>query len=377
MSGVLDGTLVVSLEQAVAGPFATAKLAQAGARVVKVERASGDFARGYDQVALGESAYFVWLNQGKESMVLDIKDAEDSALLHRLIARADVFVQNLAPGAAARAGFGSEALRRMHPRLITCDISGYGDSGPYATMKAYDNLLQGETGVIASTGYPDAPAKVGISICDIGAGIHAYAAILEALLARAGSGEGCALQVSLFDCMADWMTVPYLHQVYGGAAPPRNGLHHASIAPYGPYAVGDGRRVIIAIQSEREWARFCSGVLRRPELAADPRFDTNPARVANREQLDAAIEGVFESLALEELIERLREAELAFGRLNSVEEFASHPQLRLLDVETPSGEVRLPASPVRRAGEDGSPRGRVPTLGEHTAALRQELGGEG
>jgi itaconate CoA-transferase len=377
MSGVLNGTLVVSLEQAVAGPFATAKLAQAGARVVKIERSAGDFARGYDRVALGESAYFVWLNQGKESVVLDIKDPEDSALLHRLIARADVFVQNLAPGAAARAGFGSEALRRAHPRLITCDISGYGDSGPYATMKAYDNLLQGETGLIAVTGYPDAPAKVGVSICDIGAGIHAYAAILEALFARERTGEGCALQVSLFDCMADWMAVPYLHQVYGGTAPPRNGLHHTSIAPYGPYAVGDGRRVIIAIQNEREWARFCAGVLRRPELATEERFHTNIARVAHRDVLDATIESVFEHLSMEELIERLREADLAFGRLNSVEEFASHPQLRLLGVETPSGEVRLPASPVRRTGEDGSPRGKVPTLGEHTAALRRELGGEG
>jgi itaconate CoA-transferase len=373
----LEGTLVVSLEQAVAAPFASAKLAEAGARVIKIERAAGDFARGYDHVVQGESAYFVWLNQGKESLVLDIKDPADAVLLRRMIARADVFIQNLAPGAAARAGFGAEALRRDHPRLVTCDISGYGETGPYASMKAYDNLLQGEAGVIAVTGYPDAPAKVGISICDIGAGVHAYAAILEALLARERSGEGRAIQVSLFDCMADWMTVPYLHQVYGGAAPPRSGLHHASIAPYGPYAARDGRRIILAIQNEREWARFCATVLGRPEVAEAEPFRGNSARVANREELDRVIAEALRDLSLEELVERLRAADVAFGRMNSVAELAAHPQLRLVDVETPGGTARLPASPVRLAGERAPRAGRVPGLGQHSERLRREFAGEG
>jgi itaconate CoA-transferase len=374
MSGALDGTLVVSLEQAVAGPFASAKLAQAGARVIKIERSAGDFARGYDHLVQGESAYFVWLNQGKESVVLDIKDPEDAGVLHRMVAQADVFIQNLAPGAAARAGLGSEALRRAHPRLITCDISGYGETGPYARMKAYDNLLQGETGLLAVTGYPDAPAKVGVSVCDISAGIHAYAAILEALIAREKTGQGSALKVSLFDCMADWMAVPYLHQVYGGAAPLRSGLHHASIAPYGPYAVGDGRRILIAIQNEREWARFCGGVLQQPEIASEERFRTNSARVAHRDALDRIIDTVFAQLSVEALIERLTGADIAFGRLNSVEELMEHPQLRLTSVTTPSGEIRLPAPPVQRPGFSGRSAGRVPTVGEHTAAVRREFG---
>lgn len=373
MAGALEGLLVVSLEQAVAGPFATAKLARAGARVIKVEREAGDFARGYDHVARGESAYFVWLNQGKESVVLDIKDPADARLLRRLVARADVFVQNLAPGAAARAGFGADDLRRANPRLVTCDISGYGEEGPYADMKAYDNLLQGETGLLSVTGHPDAPAKVGISVCDISAGMHAYAGILEALLARGRTGEGAALRVSLFDCMADWMAVPYLHQAYGGAAPRRSGLHHASIAPYGPYAAGDGRRIIIAVQNEREWARFCEGVLRLPDAAADERFRGNAARVEHREALDAVIDGVLSTLSLEELVERLRAADIAFGRLNSVEELAAHPQLRLSAVPTPGGEIRLPAPPVRVGDGPPPPAGRVPALGEHTAAVRREF----
>jgi itaconate CoA-transferase len=385
MTGVLDGVLVVSLEQAVAAPFASSKLADAGARVIKIERESGDFARSYDHVVHGESAYFVWLNRGKESVVLDIKSEGDAALLRAMLTRADVFIQNLAPGAVERSGFGSASLRRAHPRLVTCDISGYGEEGPYAEMKAYDNLLQGETGLLAVTGHPDAAAKVGISIADISAGIHAYAGILEALIRRERTGEGTGLKVSLFDCLADWMSVPYLHQAYGGAAPPRTGLHHASIAPYGPYASRDGREVMIAIQNEREWARFCATVLDRPALATDPAFRSNSRRVENRAELDAILVETLGSLPLDTVLERLKQAAIAFGRLNSVEDFARHPQLRRLRVDTPTGPVELPAPAVRRvngapssdtgsAGQTAGAAIAVPGLGQHTEAVRREFG---
>ena len=284
-----EGLLVVSVEQAVAAPFATSRLADAGARVIKVERAEGDFARLYDHVVDGECAWFVWLNRGKESVVLDIKDAADNALLQRIIARADVFVQNLAPGAAARAGFDSSELRQRHPRLITCDISGYGESGPYARMKAYDFLIQCESGIASVTGSPESASRVGVSVCDIGAGLNAYGAILEALHGRHRTGRGSGIRVSLFDGMADWMTVPLLHLEHGGKAPARTGLSHAMIAPYGAYPVGDGGQMVIAIQNEREWARFCEAhpgrcrahdgpALRRPpgpapEQAGDGRAD--------------------------------------------------------------------------------------------------------
>ncbi|GMQ89973.1 MAG: CaiB/BaiF CoA-transferase family protein [Gammaproteobacteria bacterium] len=373
MRASLNNLLVVSLEQAVAAPFASCKLAQSGARVIKIERADGDFAREYDHVVHGESAYFVWLNQGKESLVLDIKGREDAALLHRILASADVFIQNLVPGGASRAGFGSESLRRMHPRLITCDISGYGESGPYAKMKAYDNLLQGETGLLAVTGQPDAPAKVGVSLVDISAGIHAYASILEALLARESTGQGAGIKISLFDCMADWMTVPYLHQVYGNRAPPRSGTHHASVAPYGCYAAGDGRQVIIGIQNEREWKRFCQEVLEQPEIAELEIFASNSQRVAHRDQLNATINEVFKRLSMEDLIGRLQGAGIAFGRMNSVAEFAQHPQLRLTTIETPSGPVDLPALAVQLTKVNQAAELRVPALGEHSEAIRREF----
>lgn len=374
MEGVLHGTLVVSLEQAVAAPFTSWKLAAAGARVIKVERPGGDFARWYDHVVHGESAYFVWLNRGKQSVVLDIKDPEDAALLRRMIARADVMLHNLAPGAAERAGLGAEALRDAHPRLITCEITGYGKTGPHARMKAYDNLLQGETGLLSVTGHADAPARVGISVADISAGIHAYAAILEALLARERTGEGCGITISLFECLADWMSVPYLHQVYGARAPVRSGLHHPSIAPYGPYATRDGRQVIISIQNEREWVRFCGRVLCRPEMARDERFASNTRRVANREALNRAIDEVLEALPHDEVVERLAAADIAFGRLNSVEDLARHPQLRTTTIDTPSGPVTLPATPVPLWGPEGDEHARVPAPGEHTEKIRREFG---
>ena len=371
MAGPLDGLLVVSLEQAVAAPYCSSRLADAGARVIKVERPEGDFARGYDRVARGQSAYFIWLNRGKESIALNIKDGADKALLARLIARADVFIQNLAPGAAARAGFGSEDLRRRHPRLVTCDISGYGEQGPYAEMKAYDLLVQAESGLAAITGRPEGPGRVGVSVCDIAAGMYAYMAVLEALIERQRSGGGKAIAVSLFDGMADWMTVPLLHQAYGGRAPARAGLNHPSIAPYGAYAAADGE-VVLSIQNEREWRRFCAEVLARPALAEDPHFADNPARVANRPALDREIAAVFGTLGRDALIGRLRAAGIAYGALNSVAELDCHPQLRRTAVETPGGAVELVAPPARVGGETVA-LGAVPAFDQHGASIREEF----
>lgn len=371
MSGALDGLLVVSLEQAVAAPYCSGRLADAGARVIKVERPEGDFARGYDRVAKGESAYFVWLNRGKQSIALDIKEEADKALLGRMLARADVFIQNLMPGAAARAGFGSADLRARHPRLITCDISGYGEEGPYATMKAYDLLVQAESGLAAITGRPEGPGRVGVSVCDIAAGMYAYAAVLEALIARGASGEGRAIAVSLFDGLADWMTVPLLHQIYGGAAPERVGLNHPSIAPYGVYGCADGE-LVISIQNEREWRRLCAEVLDKPALAEDARFGDNPARVANRPALDREIQSVFGRLTRAELAQRLIDAGIAYGAVNSVADLAAHPQLRRTAVATPSGPLDLVAPPARVAG-DAAALGPVPALDQHGAAIRAEF----
>ena len=376
--GPLAGLLVVSVEQAVTAPFATSRLADAGARVIKIERPEGDFARAYDHVVDGECAWFVWLNRGKESAVLDIKDTDDNALLHRMIARADVFVQNLAPGAAGRAGFDSGALRQRHPRLITCDISGYGESGPYAQMKAYDFLIQCESGIASVTGSPDSASRVGVSVCDIGAGLNAYGAILEAVLGRERSGRGSGIKVSLFDGMADWMTVPLLHLEQGGKAPARTGLRHAMIAPYGAYPVGDGGRMVIAIQNEREWARFCAAILGDASLAHDPRFAGHPARLANRPAMDALIVAAFARHDMESLAAALTDAQIAFGRLNEVADLSTHPQLRRATVETPAGPVEIVAPPARHDdGEGGTggdrPLRPVPALGAHSAAIRAEF----
>jgi itaconate CoA-transferase len=370
LMGALDGILVVAVEQAVAAPYCSSRLADAGARVIKVERPEGDFARQYDHVARGESAYFVWLNRGKESIALDIK--KEAALLHRMIAKADVFLQNLAPGAAERAGFGSTALRERYPALITCDISGYGDEGPYRDMKAYDLLVQSETGLASITGAPEQPGRVGVSVADIACGMYAHAAILEALIERGRSGRGASLAVSLFDSIADWMTVPLLHHDYGGKAPARVGLNHPSIAPYGAYSLGDGSEVVIAIQNEREWVTFCGEVLGRPDIATDPRFNRNTARVANRPALDAAIDEVFRDFTRDRAILLLREARIAFGSLNSVADLSMHLQLRRLDVETPGGPVSGIAPPARWLGKRFEPR-PVPALDEHGQALRKEF----
>ena len=376
--GPLAGLLVVSVEQAVAAPFATSRLADAGARVIKIERPEGDFARAYDHVVAGECAWFVWLNRGKESVVLDIKDADDNALLHRMIARADVFVQNLAPGAAGRAGFDSGALRERHPRLVTCDISGYGESGPYAQMKAYDFLIQCESGIASVTGTPDSASRVGVSVCDIGAGLNAYGAILEAVLGRERSGRGSGIKVSLFDGMADWMTVPLLHLEQGGKAPTRTGLRHAMIAPYGAYPVGDGGRMVIAIQNEREWARFCAAILGDAALSLDARFAGHPARLANRPAMDALIVAAFARHDMESLAAALTDAQIAFGRLNEVAGLSAHPQLRRATVETPAGPVEIVAPPARHGDGAGGdrPLRPVPSLGAHSEAIRAEFRGE-
>ena len=369
--GALDGILVVALEQAVAAPLATARLAAAGARVVKIERAEGDFARGYDSVVNGESAYFVWLNRGKESLVLDIKRPGDAALLTRLLARADVFIQNLAPGAAARAGFGSAELRARHPRLITCDISGYGEAGPLRDMKAYDLLIQCESGLASITGSPDAPGRVGVSVADIACGMNAHAAILEALIERRRTGVGRGLAVSLFDSSADWMTVPLLHQDYAGQAPARVGLAHPSIAPYGAFATRDGRQVVLAVQNEREWRRLCE-LLLPPGTADDARFASNSLRYANRPAVDAAVGAALAGIDAADASRRLNAAGIACASVNSVADLSQHSQLRRTQAETPHGPVALPAAPVIIDGQPPA-LGPVPALGQHDAALRAEF----
>jgi itaconate CoA-transferase len=375
MSGVrpLEGLLVASLEQAVAAPYCSSRLADAGARVIKIERAEGDFARGYDTAANGFSSYFVWLNRGKQSLVADIKNAEDAALLHRILTRADVFIQNLAPGAAARAGFGSEALRASHERLITVDISGYGDSGEYATMKAYDLLVQAESGLAQITGHPAGPGRVGVSACDIACGMAAHAGVLEALIARSITGQGKGLKVSLFDGMADWMSVPLLFYEGTGRAPARMGLAHPSICPYGAFATADGALVLIAIQNEREWVEFCRSFLGEPDLPQRAGFETNVMRVANRAAVDAYIGAHFARMTREEARKKLRAANTAYGFVNGVEELATHPALRRVKVDTPNGPVAMAAPPAILS--DG-PRalGPVPAVGSHSDAIRAEFG---
>jgi len=368
----LEGLLVLALEQAVAAAYCTSRLADAGARVIKIERAEGDFARGYDAAVHGLSSYFVWLNRGKESLVADIKRPADAALLHRILARADVFVQNLAPGAAERAGFGSDELRRRHPRLITVDITGYGTANTYAEMKAYDLLVQAESGLASVTGHPAGPGRVGVSVCDIACGMSAHAAVLEALIARGITGEGRRIEVSLFDGMADWMNVPLLYWEGTGRAPQRVGLAHPSICPYGAFATADGKLVLISIQNEREWAAFCAGFMGDADLAGRPGFEKNVARVANRAEVDTAVAACFAALGRDEAAALLRRAGTAYGFVNGVEDFAVHPALRRVEVDTPRGAARIAAPP---AIVDGAAPvlGPVPGVGEHGQAIRREF----
>ncbi len=370
----LNNILVVSLEQAVAAPYCSSRLADAGARVIKVERDGGDFARAYDKAVHGESGYFVWLNRGKESLVLDIKKADDTALLERILAKADVYIQNLAPGAAERAGFGAERLRRDYPRLITCDISGYGEEGVYSQMKAYDMLVQAESGMCSITGSPEQPGRIGVSACDVACGMYSYMAILEAIIARGETGEGRAIRTSMFDCMADWMTVPLLLHDYAGKAPKRTGLSHPMIQPYGAYQTRGGRPILIAVQNEREFVRFCDEVLEQPELKRDPRFSTNPARVENAESLREIIDAVFVRFERADLIDRLRRSQIAFGEINDVAALSKHPALRRVEVGSPTGPVNLVAPPAR-IGAEAPPLRPVPALGEHSDAIRAEFSG--
>ncbi len=369
----LKNITVVSIEQAVSAPFASCRLADAGARVIKVEReGTGDFARQYDEVVKGQSTYFTWLNRGKESVRINIKSDDGRRLFLNLIAKADVFIQNLAPGALKKIGLHSEILRKDHPKLITCDISGYGEEGDYAKMKAYDNLVQAESGFLDVTGDGDVRAKAGISIADISTGMHACAAILEAIIQRNESGEGTAIKISMFDCMADWMMVPWLHQKYGGKAPARTGVHHAAIAPYGPFRTKSGREIMIGIQNEREWSRFCTGVLKRAIKPDDERFSRNSLRVKNRELLNRKIQQVFERMEYTDVLNTLKEEKIAYANLNSMKDFENHPQLRLVQVETEAGPVKMADRPAIFSGYR-TPFGSIPALGEHDESIKKEF----
>ena len=374
----LDGTTVVALEQAVAAPFATRQLADLGARVIKIERPrGGDFARKYDGVVKGLSSNFVWLNRSKESLTLDLKRSEAKDVLTRLIRKADVFVQNLAPGAAGRLGLDAQVLREIDSRLIVCGLSGYGTSGPYREKKAYDLLIQAESGVISITGTAEEPVKVSVAIADIAAGMYAYSSIMTALYSRERTGEGASIEVSMLEALGEWMGFPLYYTMYGGAQPPRSGSRHATIAPYGPFTGVDQEVVFLGLQNEREWVRFCTKVLEQPDLVSDPRFHTNLKRVDNRAALDQAIQAVFSRLSVAAIIERLDSAQIANARLNSVEQFAAHPQLaarnRWREVESSVGPVRAMIPPVDIEGVE--PRmDRIPELGEDTDQILQELG---
>jgi itaconate CoA-transferase len=374
----LHGITVVSIEQAVAAPFATRQLADLGARVIKIERPDGgDFARNYDHTVKGLSSYFVWLNRSKESLTLDLKRPAARGVLTQLLARADVFVQNLAPGATDRLGMAAADLRARHPRLITCGVSGYGSSGPLAQKKAYDMLVQAEAGLVSITGTSEAPSRVGISVADIAAGMYAYSGILTALLARASTGEGAALEVSLFDALGEWMSAPGYYTAYGGSEPPRSGAAHATIAPYELFAASDGLEIYLAIQNAREWTRFCAQVLERPALADDTRFASNAARVQHRDALHAVIAEVFAQLPGAAALQRLEAAGIAYARRNSVGEFLAHPQLvargRWCTVGSPAGAVRALKPPVLM--NDTEPvMGDIPSLGQHSQKILEELG---
>jgi itaconate CoA-transferase len=370
MSPPLSGLLVVSLEQAVAAPMCTCRLADAGARVLKIERPEGDFARFYDQFAHGECSYFVWLNRGKESVVLDLGKDEDKALLEALLKRADVFVQNLKPGTVGKLGFPIARLRRDYPRLICCSISGFGEDGPYAARKAYDLLIQAESGLASITGTTE-PSRVGVSVVDIATGMNAYEAILEALIARGRTGEGAELSVSMFDAMADWMAVPLLQQE-SGKPPQRVGLTHPAIAPYGGFPTRDGAVVLIAVQSDREWRALAEQVLGDPALATDPRFATNLARVQHRAETDGNVAAVTSALDAPALMQKLAAADIAFAGVNDVAALARHPHLRRITIATPSGPVSYPA-PAERHASVSRRYGPVPALGEHTETVRAEF----
>ena len=368
----LEGVLAVSLEQAVAAPVASCRLVDAGARVIKLERSSGDFARHYDTLANGQSSYFAWSNRGKESLVVDIKNPEDVNLIKRILAKADIFLQNLAVGAAARAGLGSDSLRREFPHLITCDISGYGEEGDYAEMKAYDLLIQAESGLISISGGPGEFGRVGVSIVDIATGISSSLAITEALVRKLRTGEGASIKLSLFDVIGEWMSVPLFHHEHEGSGPDRIGIAHPAMTPYGGFVTSDGRVIVISVQSDREWASFVNSVLERPELASDPRYADNPARMSRRAEVDRMVQEFFGEHTYQEIARKLLDARIAFGALNNMEEFSRHPQLRRWIVESDTGDIAMPAHPDRNRAWRSL---RLPRIGEHSDAIRAEFSG--
>ncbi len=366
----LKGLLVVSLEQAVAAPTCSVKLADAGARVIKIERSTGDIARHYDEVVKGTSANFAWLNRGKESVVLDVKDEKDMEIIHAILAKADVFIQNFAPGASKRLGLDADSLMQRYPQLIVVDIFGYDQGSEFRDMRAYDMLVQAESGVCSVTGTADNPAKVGVSIADIGTGMAAHAMVLEALISRSITGKGCHLPVSMFDVMADWMTVPLLYQVYAGQDVGRHGLEHAMIYPYAKFSCSDGD-LMIAIQNKAEWQRLCEIVFERPDLIAHPDYDTNPKRSSNRRQLDLEIAPIFAAMSRDQAIDRLKIAKIAWSRVTPVEELANHPAINQIRSILPDGqEFSLPIP----AGRTQLAQARIPSLGEHTDKIRSEYG---
>jgi formyl-CoA transferase len=364
----LEGITVIAVEQAVAAPFCSSRLADAGAHVIKVERPEGDFARGYDAVAKGQSSYFVWLNRGKDSVVIDLATKEGRAKLEELIAGADVLLQNLKPGSMEKLGFTRERLRKDYPKLICCTITGYGDDGPYAHRKAYDMLIQAESGLASITGGPEGPSRVGMSVVDVSTGATAHAAILEALFARTRTGKGADIRISMFDVMADWLAVPLLN-AEAGKPPQRMALAHPSIAPYGAFRSGDGKDILISIQSEREWKKLCAEVLDRPDLPNDPRLANVVERVRNRELTDKIVGDSFGALSRDELLKRLAAADIAFAEVNTMADLAVHPHLRRIEVETPKGIVSYAAPAAIVVGE---PRryGAVPGIGERPSIAK-------
>ncbi len=373
MTKPLDGILVVSIEQAVAAPMCGRRLADAGARVLKIERPEGDFARGYDRLANGESVYFVWLNRGKESVIADLTKPEDRRFIEAIIAKADVLVQNLKPGALAKLGLGIEQLCTKYPRLIACSISGYGDTGPFAERKAYDLLIQAESGLASVTGDAAGPSRVGISIVDVATGLHAYEAILEALIQRGRTGKGADIRLSMFDCMAEFMSVPLLQGMWG-APPKRIGLSHTSLAPYGVFTTRDQVPILISIQNDREWKALAAKVLDKPQLTSDPKFATSPARLENRPETDGLVQAWFGSVNADAAVAKLDAADIAFGRVNDWAGLKAHPHLRLMTVGTPRGPVQMPQSPAQWLGAlDANAPGTVPKLGAHTDAVRREF----
>jgi len=374
----LEGITVLALEQAVAAPLATRHLADLGARVIKIERPGvGDFARGYDTTVRGMSSHFVWLNRSKQSLTLDVKHPEAADILTRLLARADVFIQNFAPGAAERLSLGAGDLHHKYPGLIVCNISGYGASGPFRDKKAYDLLIQSEAGLLSITGTEEEPSKAGISVADIAGGMYAYSAILTAILMRQRTGNGTTIEISLFEALSEWMGYPAYYTNYGGAAPGRTGASHAAIAPYGPFQSRDQNPVFLSVQNEREWERFCSIVLEQGELATDPRFNSGPARVSHRHELHLAIGEVFRRLTASEIVDRLEKAQIANARMNTMQEFLQHPQLtarnRWREIDSPAGTLSALIPPADIAGTEPV-MGPIPALGQHTDCILNEIG---